>query len=240
MRIVSLSPSNTEILCALGCEKELVGVTSLCDYPRELSVSRVSSWVDPDLREVTRLKPDLVFTSGFTQQSLADSLRKKGLSVFHVDPHSLKDVLSSFKEIGEVVGKRKEANSLVKEFKKKSVSKKLGKRVLCLQWLNPFMASGYWVPDLLKKAGCKSLLKSGEDSRVFSPEELKKFNPEAIIVSVCGAGAAVSAQSILDNEFFKNTDAVKKNKVFVIDDVLLNRPGPRLIESIIELDRALK
>ncbi|NUN11893.1 cobalamin-binding protein [Candidatus Micrarchaeota archaeon] len=243
MRIVSLAPSNTEILFALGCGSEIVGVSNVCDYPVDVfQIPKVGGWINPDCRKIMKLRPDIVFTSGFLQQPVVDELRLLGAEVFHVDPRSLKDVLHSFKEIGAMVSKRKQANELVKEFnsKLKKARKHSKKRVLCLEWLKPFMASGNWVPELLEKINCESLLKKGEISREFTPQELKNFNPNAIVLNVCGAGYKVNPELVLIDSFFASTLAVKRGKVFVLHDSMLNRPGPRLADGLVELSKALK
>ncbi len=138
-RIVSLSPSNTEILFALGAGKKLVGVTDYCNYPKELElrikakeITRVGGYWDPSFKTIISLKPDLVLISTAfctiktnkckadcsrkceLTKKIANKLNKWGISVVTISPHSIKDVFDNILFIGKIIGKSPEANKLVK------------------------------------------------------------------------------------------------------------------------------
>src|SRR3954466_16034844 len=101
MRLVSLAPSNTEILFALGLEKDLVGVTSFCNFPEAArALPRLPGWSTIKAKDVLALKPDLVLTSTLCQESLRQALSDAGAQVAHFDPRTLDAVAHSFVEIG--------------------------------------------------------------------------------------------------------------------------------------------
>jgi len=230
MRIVSLSPSITELLFALGLDEELVGVTRYCDYPLAANAKpKMGGWIDVDLVKVRSANPDVVFTSTIVQERLAKELSEQGLNVLHTDPRTLQSVFDSFVAIGKIVGKPNEAEELVAYMK--SELEKLTRqnvKIYVEEW--PMTVSCNWVPDLVEFAGI-SMGKSGEISHSITTEEIRKFDPDIIVVSWCGVSTRVPKEKITEREGWNELKAVKNNKVFVIDDSLLNRPGPRLIEG---------
>src|SRR5438034_830505 len=105
MRVVSLAPSNTEIIFALGAEKSLVAVTSFCDFPEPAKkIPRLPGWSTIHAKDVLAHKPDLALTSSICQAKLKADLEAAGVRVIHFDPRHLKDVPESFIEIGELLG----------------------------------------------------------------------------------------------------------------------------------------
>lgn len=141
-RIVSLSPSNTEILFAIGAGKNVVGVTDYCNYPHELEskvekreIKRVGGYWNPSIKTIISLKPELVLISTAhctvktnkcknecsrkceLTSKIANKLNKLGINIVSISPHSIKDVLDNILYIGKSTGKFIEANKLVKELK---------------------------------------------------------------------------------------------------------------------------
>ncbi len=270
MRIVSLAPSNTEILFALGCGDLIVACTRYCDYPAEaLKKPRVGGWLDVDDELVLRHLPDVVMTSTFVQDAIVARYREKGITLFHTDPKTLEQVYGSILSIGKVVNKEEKANELVHSMKKgfgeiqnsivqneKSIktanaenqNNKLNENKLhenqnnaltknkkikayCEEWHKPPMVSGNWVPKIIEIAGGISLCPEGKISYPVSLEEVEAFDPDCIVVSLCGMGETASSKIITERGGWDTLRAVKKNRIFVIDDSLLNRPGPRLVEG---------
>ncbi len=232
MRIVSLSPSITELLFALGLDSEIVGVTKYCDFPEKAkSKPKMGGWSDSDLVRVRAANPDIVFTTTVVQESVYDNAKMLGLNIVHSDPRTLKQVLESFIYIGSLVGKGKEAEDLVThlnaEFEKLRTPPKV--KIYVEEW--PLTVSCNWVPDLVEIAGGISLGKSGELSHPVTTEDIKKFDPDIIVISWCGVSIRVPKEKIIERPGWKDFRAVKNDKVFIIDDSLLNRPGPRLIEG---------
>ena len=112
-RIVSLAPSNTEILFALGLGNRVVGVTSYCNYPEGAEEKEeIGGFANPDLEKIIALKPDLILASGTLQQSEVTELEQRGQAVFWLYPQSVNDVLESFERVGELTGSLSAARQL--------------------------------------------------------------------------------------------------------------------------------
>lgn len=241
MRVVSLSPSITELLFALGLDDDIVGVTKFCDYPLTATTKpKMGGWVDVDLVKVRAAKPDVIFTSTIVQEKLASELQAISMNVLHTDPRTLQSVFDSFVAVGRCVNKASEADSLVAGMNDvlKSLKRSPSVKVYVEEW--PMTVSCNWVPDIIKLVGGISLGKSGIVSHLITTEDVKKFDPDIIVISWCGVSTRVSKEKITEREGWKDLKAVKNNKVFVIDDSLLNRPGPRLIEGAKLLSELMK
>jgi len=237
MRIVSLAPSNTEILYALGAQDNIVAVTRFCDYPADAKdKTRISGWTDVDVPKIVALKPDLVLTSSVVQAKIAQALKAEGLTVIHLDPKNLEDVLETFLKIGHAVNRGETARKLIidteEALAKVAKGVDLGKKIYVEEWNEPPTASANWVPDLLQLIGCKSIVKSGQYSAPTSTEDVQKFNPDAIVLAWCGFGTKADEQSVVQRDGWGQLDAIQKGNVFILDDSLLNRPGPRLVEGL--------
>ena len=104
-RIVSLAPSHTEILFALGLGDRIVGVTRYCNYPEEAKEKeKIGGFATPDLEKIIALKPDLILAKGTLQKSLVTKLEERGQTVFWIYPHTVSDILESFERIGKITG----------------------------------------------------------------------------------------------------------------------------------------
>ncbi|MBI3413113.1 MAG: cobalamin-binding protein [Candidatus Aenigmarchaeota archaeon] len=236
-RIVSLAPSSTEILFSLGMGSQIVGVTRFCDYPAEAKkIAKVGGWIDAEYGKIESLKPDMIFTSTFLQEKIAKALSAKGFYVVHTDPKNLDEVYESIITVGEACNKLKEPEILVRKMmngldKIKRSAGASRQKVYCEEWHRPPIVSGNWVPDIIRIAGGESMIKSGEISRETTLQEVAEFDPAIILMSLCGFGEKADKKFILQRPGWQNLNAVKNNKVVVMDDSLLNRPGPRLVDA---------
>ncbi len=240
MRIVSLSPSITELLFALGMDEEIVGVTKYCDYPLAATAKpKMGGWVDVDLVKVRLAMPDVIFTSTVVQEKLAKELEAMKMNILHTDPRNLQSVFDSWLAIGKIVGKGKEAELLVGNSKEElaKLHKNSSAKVYVEEW--PMTVSCNWVPDVVGHAGGISLGESGILSHKITTEDVKDFDPEVIIISWCGVSTRVPKEKIIERQGWNDLRAIKSNKLFVIDDSLLNRPGPRLVEGAKLLSKLL-
>jgi len=237
-RIISLAPSNTEILYALNAQDNLVACTRYCDFPEEATKKpRVGGWLDIKEELIMKHNPDLLLTSTFVQNKINDKYKKFGLNIEAVMPTTLVGVFNSIKKIGKLVGKETDADNLIKsmnkkirEIKKKSRFASYTPRLYIEEWHKPPTVSGNWVPTLAKIAAADySLIRAGHHSKEVSIEEIQKYNPEYIIISICGLKDNVPKEWITSRSGWENLNAVKNNRVFVFDDSFLNRPGPRLM-----------
>lgn len=239
-KIISLAPSNTEILYALGLGKNIIATTRFCDYPVGAKTkTRVGGWIDVDLVQVKKLNADLVLTSTFVQDKVVQDAKKYNINIVHTDPKTVEEIYESIQIIGELTYKQQEARQLVDKMKKefsdiqKTVLPGKKPRVYIEEWHSPPHVSGNWVPELVTMAGGEyALCTKGQISKPITLKDVEKYNPEIIVLSLCGFGNKAKPEMVLKRPGWQNIEAVKKKRMYVIDDSLLNRPGPRLVEGL--------
>ncbi|MFY9555945.1 MAG: cobalamin-binding protein [Blastocatellia bacterium] len=233
-RIVSLAPSITETLFALGIEDRLVGVTSYCDYPAEAhSKEKVGDTMRPSIERIVALKADLVIASTASQlEEFVHALDQVGIPVYVSNPRDVEGVLASIERIGELVdarGRAREVNARLRA-RMEAVQARLNNlnrpRVLFALSTTPLITpgGGGFIDDLINRAGGRSV-SSGESSDYpqFSLETAVAAQPEVIFLQ--------TGESELPDRL-KLTPAAKAGQVFHLDDNLLQRPGPRIIDGL--------
>lgn len=238
MKIVSLAPSNTEILYAIGAGDSVVGVTTFCDYPPEAKKKqKVGGWTNVDYDAIKSLEPDFVLTSTIVQEKVAEKCRDMGFNVLHIDPKNLPEVFDSVIRLGQLTGLQNNAELVVQRMRLKiSEIQKLAEsvkkvRVYAEEWHKPPFVCGNWIPELIELAGGESLIRNGR-SREVTIEEIQKFDPHYMIITWCGFGEKAQADLIRFREGWEEVYAVKNNRISVFDDSYLNRPGPRIVDGL--------
>lgn len=243
-RIVSITPSNTEILYALGLADRVVGVTRYCDYPKAAkSKTKVGDMtISPEA--VVALKPDLVLAHGRLNVTAIPGLEKLGLTVFAIDPKNLAEVARDIRTVGKITGKPKAADtaagkieSTIKSVKANRADKKSPKVLVVIQ-SNPLWAAGpkTFVNEMLGIANAKNIALDARPGFVPFSKELAIFrNPDVIIT-----GQAADIDFFNKSPEWRTTNAVKNKRIYVIDSDILFRAGPRLAEGIIELTKKLE
>ena len=250
-RYISLAPSTTEILFALGLDDEIVGVSSYCNYPLEAkNKEKVGNFSQPNIEKILSLKPDYIFCTGLEQAPIISSLRRLGLKVYVADPSTISQLLSSIKEIGNITGKTKEAESLTEKMRKdieeislkvKAIPPEKRQKVFLEIWHDPLSTSGKgsFVDELITLAGGINI--AGDTLRaysIFSPEEVIKRNPDCIIIAYMVSGNA--AKSMAARFGWSGVAAIKNNRVYAdINSDILLRPGPRVVQALEEIHRKL-
>jgi iron complex transport system substrate-binding protein len=239
MRIVSLAPSNTEILYELGLGDDIVAVTRFCDFPEEARQKpKIGGWTDVDFDKVLEHKPDLVVTSTFVQEKVREECKGLGVNVLHLDPRDMRSVYESIMILAEATDTKEKARQMIEHMKLRMAKihnaiKALPKKhVYVEEWHKPASVSGNWVPEMLELAGAEGIADPGEPSRPISLDEVKDFDPEIMILSLCGFKDQAKKEIITEREGWESLEAVKNDEVYVIDDSFLNRPGPRLVEGL--------
>ncbi len=231
MKIVSLAPSNTDILFSLGAGKDVMASVE-CDHPVKLID-------DISVEKLKKFNADMIFTSCEDQKELTAELEENGLPVTHVFPKNLRDVFDSITVIGELIDKPEEASTLTEELSAKLEELreyKYNKPKLYVEAShNPPKVAGYWVPDIAEIAGFDyGLVKSGRPGREISTEEIFKYNPDAIVLSIRkGDKSALSMK-----KDWLELDAIKNKKVYVIDHSVIN-PSPKILEGCTELRKII-
>jgi iron complex transport system substrate-binding protein len=240
MRIASLSPATTEILFALGRASNIVCVDQFSNFPdgaKAIPHLHGHEKIDPE--ELRAFAPDIVLTETVVQAKLADVLRSAGFAVTHHDPRTLRDIEEGIRALGALFDAAREAEALVLRMRQglNAVEKKarlLPKRprVYVEEWHDPPFVSGNWVPEIVRAAGGEPFpLAHGSLSCLVTLEEVLAFDPSLLVISWCGAGTLAPAKLLLDRPGWDQLQAVQENRVRVIDDSFLNRPGPRLVEG---------
>jgi iron complex transport system substrate-binding protein len=242
MRILSAAPSNTEILYALGLEDQLVGTTSLCDYPAEaLKKPSIGGWNQGlNYDKIDELDPDIILLSDSLQDGQASKLEEKGYEILQVSPENLEEVYESIMEIGKKFGREGKASEIIEDMRSEIEKIDLEeKRIYCEEWMDPPMVSGNWIPGLIERANGKYFIEE-ERSREFDIEKLEAFDPEYIFLNVCGAGENIDKSEILERPEWQEITAVEHEDVYVLDDALLNRPGPRIVEGLEMIEKKIQ
>ncbi len=244
-RIVSLAPSNTEILYELGVEDRVVATTAICDYPADAADKpSIGGWTNPDIDAVTEHEPDLVLATDELQNAAVEQCVNEGLHVKQFTPTTFQDVFNTIKAIGEHVGAEEQARDLVDELNARvrglaAMTRSDTPRVYCEEWHDPPMVGGNWIPRMVNMIGGEYLINDGDRSREVTTDEVQDFDPDHIVLHYCGFGTDADPDRIYRRDGWTDISAVQQENVHVIDDSLLNRPGPRLIDGMWELKKRI-
>ena len=245
LRIVSLAPSATSILCALGAKKMLVGVTKWCrDVAPVDDLPKLGDcWHMESVDEILRLKPTLVIGSVPYKQETVAKLLEHPLNFLAMNPRTLADVYADIRILGGIVGRAKAAETLVgkmqKEFAaigRKSKNGGAALRVYCEAWPNPRISSPPWVAELVSLCGCKMVVPTGE--RV-EEKQVAAAKPDVIVLAWAATGDRANPKNAYEVQEWREVPAIRNRRVFVIKEELLNTPGPPLVEGAKELCKLL-
>lgn len=277
MRIVSLLPSITEIVCALGCEFHLVGRSHECDFPSSVQSlpvctapkcqpvgtsyeidQRVKSLVQEglsvyrvDAKLLAALEPDLILTQDHCEACAASyaEIREAvntelgdDVEIISVSPTNLDEILISIQQISEAIDAEKKGTELIQKIitSLNKIQVKTGNLpvpdVLCIEWMEPLMASGNWFPELVHIAGGQSLLaNAGEPSPWINWEDVVDKNPDILLISPCGYSTKKTTEEmscLTAKPGWNELRAIQSKRVFLMEGHhYFHRPGPRLVDS---------
>lgn len=278
MRIASLLPSATEILCALGLAEHLVGVSHECDYPPEIVGRPVltepkidprgtSRAIDDAVRALVRdglsvyrireealrsARPDLIVTqeqcevcavSTTEVRAAAQALLAAPATIVSLAPNRLEDVLVDFTRVAATAGVEDAGARLVaasrerlERIRRRVAHAHSRPRVACLEWLDPPMIAGNWIPELVALGGGTAVLaEAGAHSATITWQALADAAPDVAIVMPCGLGLEQTRRelpALVARPEWQALPAVRNGRAYVADgNAYLNRPGPRLIDS---------
>ncbi len=278
-RIVSLLPSATEIVCALGFESDLVGRSHECDFPA--TVKRLPALTEPkfkvegssadidrsvkrivsdalsvyrvDAAQLRALRPDVIVTQsqcevcavsqGDVEAAVAEwtGARPK---VVALAPYALDDVLGDIERVAKALGAPKRGSALTAEMRRRmsAVAERAHSavarpRAACIEWVDPLMAAGNWMPELVAMAGGENLFGTrGEHSPWLKFDQLAASDPDVIFIAPCGfdmARTAAELPLLAKHDGWGELRAVRSGRVFIADgNQYFNRPGPRIVESL--------
>lgn len=239
MRIISLGPTQTEIIAALKAEANLVGITENCDYPEHIKgLPTYGSWWAPDLPGIIRDAPDLVYTFGKHQEEMAAALREAGLTVYHSDPGTVAASLEAMKDAALILGREEVGETLLE-----GLTERIGKvesalasrttpapRVLRIMNWNPLISvgPGSFQHDVIGMAGGRNIMGDAlAPYLVCSPELAAERNPQVIFF--CEPHLV---EVLHRDPTWQEVEAVRENKIFVFDCGLTCRSGPRIVDML--------
>jgi iron complex transport system substrate-binding protein len=278
-KIVSLLPSATEIVCALGLKDTLIGRSHECDYPesaKHLPVCSEANFpdglssleIDVKVKEILAealsvysvkrdqikaLAPDVMITQDQCEvcavsfKAVEDALCNlldKDAKIVSLQPNGLDDIFQNIMEVAIALDVKVKGEALVEDLqervdiirhKLKFIDQK--PTVACIEWLEPLMVSGNWIPELVSIAGGTSVLaEAGKHSPCVKWEDIAAQNPDIIIVMPCGFAIERTMKEVnilLQQPGFADLKAVKNNRIYIADgNQYFNRPGPRIVDSI--------
>jgi iron complex transport system substrate-binding protein len=246
-RIVSLVPSVTEIVFAIGAQDRLVGVTDFCDFPPEARQKpRVGGMVAPSLEAIVALRPDLVVvTSAGNREETVEQLRRLRIPVYQVAPQSIEDVLTAILRLGEVTGGAEAGRALAAALRRRiqDVAARVAPfprpRVLYVLWPDPLIVPGRGavISELIRLAG-------GDSVTADVPEAYPRYSTEAAIArspqviflarhgSAQGVPAAADPIARQKWERFGSLPAIRTGRLHAVDGNLLHRYGPRMVDGL--------
>jgi iron complex transport system substrate-binding protein len=247
-RVISLAPNLTEIVFAIGAGRTLVGRTKYCDYPAEAkSVEEVGDTLHPSLERILGLKPQVVLVSTASQlEVFTEQLKAHDIAVFVTDPHDLDGVFRSILKVGEIVGQVEQAKTLVDQLSRRAAAVENAvkplPRVRTFYQLSsePLYTAGKesFATDLMKRAGADSVTADIPGAwPKYSAETALAAKPDAIILPT---GGSMGEGNSSVTEALKKSPAVQLGRVYKINDDHLVRPGPRAVDGLEEMARALQ
>jgi iron complex transport system substrate-binding protein len=243
-RIVSLAPANTEIVSELGLLDSLVGVTDYDDYPTEVTeIPKVGDFVTPNLEAIAAAEPDLVLATTGVQADVVERLEELGAVVVAVDPQDLESLYASIEMVGEAMGEPAEAIVLAGSMREEiaaiteAVSSEASATVFVEIAQDPLFTAGAGtlIDDLVNAAGGANVV--AEEGYVpYSAEQVVSDDPEVYLAT---AGSMSDPESLASRPGFSALTAVQEERVEILDDNLVSRPGPRVVLGVEAIARAL-
>ncbi|HUY39665.1 MAG TPA: cobalamin-binding protein [Candidatus Binataceae bacterium] len=278
-RIVTLLPSATEIVCALGFENDLVGRSHECDYPPAVAklpaltepkfkVEGTSAEIDQRVKQIVgaalsvyrvdavrlrELRPDVIVTQSQcevcavserdVEAAVAQWLGTQP-RIVSLAPYALADVFTDIKRVATALGAVERGDTLVAQMRTQmdAVAARAGALATrpsfaCIEWIEPMMSAGNWMPELAAMAGGENLFgRAGEHSPWMKFEELAAADPEVIMISPCGFDiprTLTELPTLTRDPRWNMLRAVRERRAFIADgNQYFNRPGPRLVESL--------
>jgi iron complex transport system substrate-binding protein len=243
-RIVSLAPANTEIVAALGLIDRLVGVTSFCDYPSEVtSIDIIGDFASPNLEAVAAAEPDLVLATSGVQADVIVQLEELGAVVVAVDPADLEAVFDSITMVGKATGAAGEAETIVSSMRSEldEITVAIGDTAPVPVFLeiaqDPLFTAGpgTLLDDIIIAAGGANIV-TQEGYVAFSVEQLVAEDPAVYLATL---GSMSDPDDLASRPGYGDIAAVRTGRVFVLEDNLVSRPGPRVVEGVRLIAEAL-
>lgn len=239
-RIVSLSPASTEILFAVGAKNQIVAVSDFSDYPPQAqNLPKVGGFDGKtlSLEKILSFNPDFVYLTNVMHNHLIPHFESLNIDYYLSDANSFEQVKNEILQIAKITGHTSTGENLVKEIE--SAINKINSQNQLLQkptvywevWNSPFMSAGNssFINDLIKTAGGINIFQEiAQAYPTVSEETIVAKNPQIIIIP---QNSGITVDSVKNRKGWSQIDAVKNDKIFIVDDNLLTRSGARIGES---------
>src|SRR5262245_43227792 len=252
-QVISLAPSNTEILFAIGAGSQVVGRDQLSDYPAEAAnVTDIgSSFEALNTELIVSLKPDLVLAAEINTPEQVKQLEDLGLTVYYIkNPLTLEEMYGNLELVAQMTGHETETATLIESLKARvaAVDEKIAPIISrpgvfyeldATDPAKPYTAGkGTFITQLIERAGGQNIAADIDGYPQLSLEQVVAADPAFIILGDAAYG--VTPESIASRPGWENLSAVKNNQIFSFDDNLVSRPGPRLVDALEELAKLLR
>jgi iron complex transport system substrate-binding protein len=251
-KIVSLAPSNTEILFSLGLGDKIVGVSEFCDYPAAAKEKpNIGGYSTADVEKIVATEPDVIFVTDIHVDEILPALEQLGQTVIVIDPRNLDQVLDSFTLIGKVTGTSAKAAQIVKDLSariEKITDKTAGlaagdrPRVFYVIWHEPLMTVGgdTRINELIEKAGGTNIFADTAGYPTIDLETLVEANPQVIIAGTgMGEGADAPFTFARTESRLADSEARASNRVFEVNTDLVGRPTERMIDGFEQMAKMI-
>lgn len=251
-RIISLMPSNTEILYELGLGKKVIGVSTVDDYPKAVKDKKQFDAMKLNKEALLKANPDLIVAHESQKSTAGDvlkSLSKSGVKVVYIkDAQSISEMYDTFKQIGQITGKENQATALIKETKhnikkvKDSVPKDVKSQKVFMEISSEpeiYTAGSHtFFNDMLKELHAENSFENIDGWQKVSKEDLIKKNPD-IMISTMGLTDQAYTKIVKQRGGFAKISAVKNNELKAVNGDEISRPGPRIDEGLKSLKEAI-
>lgn len=245
-RIVSIAPSNTEILFALGLGDRVVGLDAFSNYPPETEEKpRVGDYLEPDLERLAAADPDLILATEFHVDTVLPELETLGLPAVVLEPANLDEVFASIVQVGAIAGEPARAEALACELQARvdAVAAAVADAppTSVFVELDPTLYTvgpGTFIADVIDRAGGANIAAdAAEPWPQLSAEAVVGANPDVILLTDEGGG--VTPEQVAARPGWESIAAVEQGRVVSIDPDLLARPGPRVVDGLEAVAAAL-
>ncbi len=258
-RIVSMAPSTTEIVFALGLDDKVVAVSDYCDYPYDFSawiavgnMSSIGDFSAPNMEAIADLEPDLILATGGVQAETVGTLRNLGYKVLVLDPSNINGVLANIELVGNATGETARAEALINDITSRidAVVNKVAvaestPTVYYEVWYDPLFTAGAkaWQNELFERAGGVNVFADQNlDYFQSSDEAVIERNPDVILLPEEGMGKGApfwgSIDDVKSRPGWSSISAVQNDRVCTVDSNTIARSGPRIADIIEDLAEA--
>lgn len=249
-RIVSLAPSETEGLFALGLDEQVVGVSDNDDYPEAVKDKPRMGGFQVNVEAVVAAQPDLVLAGNLIGEDTVKSLSDLGMKVYRSNPKTIDGVMENIRTIGEITGHQKEANEVTAQMQAeldkvteavKSLPADQKKKVYIEFSPGWTVGKGEFMDEMIQVAAGENVASDITGWSEINEENIIKANPDVILYakSVVDENNRTLAEIIKGRGGWDQITAVKEDRIVAMDDNLLSRPGPRVTQGLIEVAKAI-